>query len=126
MTNRPDPEVANMEGAAALPRKNGELVFDELWEGRIFGLAAALHGQGAYPWRTFRDALVDRIAAADAAADGSTYYERFLRAFEDVAVARGLVTPEELTARTEEYASGARDDFDHDDDDHDHGHDHHH
>jgi nitrile hydratase accessory protein len=121
MTNRPDPEVANMEGAAALPRKNGELVFDELWEGRIFGLAVALHDQGSYPWRTFRDALVARIAAADAAGEASTYYERFLRAFEDVAVAQGLVTPEELAARTEEYGSGARDDFEHDDD-----HDHHH
>jgi nitrile hydratase accessory protein len=114
---RADPEVAHMEGVEALPRRNGELVFDALWEGRLFGMVAALHEQGAYPWRTFRDALVARIAAADATEEQSTYYERFLRAFEDVALEQGLVSPEELDLRTEEYASGQRDD---DDEDHDH------
>jgi nitrile hydratase accessory protein len=118
-----EPEVANMEGVEALPRKNGELVFDELWEGRVFGMAVALNDQGAYPWREFRDALVQRIAEGDGAVDGSTYYERFLAAFEHLALAKGLVTPEELDLRTEEYATGARSDFD--EDDHDHG-DHHH
>jgi nitrile hydratase accessory protein len=119
MTSRPDPEVAQMEGIEALPRKNGELVFDALWEGRIFGMAVALNDQGAYPWREFRDALVDKIAAADAAQDGSTYYQRFLEALEKLVVVKGLLTPEELEGRTAEYASGERDDFD---DDHDHAH----
>jgi nitrile hydratase accessory protein len=118
-----EPEVANMEGVEALPRKNGELVFEELWEGRVFGMAVALNDQGMYPWREFRDTLVQRIAEADAADDGSTYYERFLAAFERLALEKGLVTPEELEVRTEEYASGARSDFE--EDDHDHDHDHH-
>ena len=123
--NRADPEVANMDGVEALPRKNGELVFDALWEGRVFGMAVALNDQGMYPWREFRDELVERIAVADAAHDASTYYERFLAAFERLALAKGLVTPEELEQRHAEYASGARSDFD--DDDHDHGdHGHHH
>ena len=34
--------IANMEGSAALPRKNGELVFEAPWEGRAFGIAVAL------------------------------------------------------------------------------------
>ena len=110
-----------MEGVEALPRKNGELVFDALWEGRAFGMAAALNEQGTYLWREFRDQLVDEITAADAVGDESTYYERFLAAFEKLAVARGLVTTEELDQRTEEYASGVRSDFD-DDDHHDHDH----
>lgn len=111
MANRADPEVANMEGVEALPRRNGELVFDELWEGRLFGMAVALHDQGVSPWRTFRDALVARISAADAAGEQSTYYERFLRAFEDLALGQELVTADELDRRTEEYLSGQRDDF---------------
>lgn len=110
MANRADPEVAHMEGVEALPRRNGELVFDELWEGRLFGMAVALHDQSVYPWRTFRDALVSRIAAADAAGEQSTYYERFLRAFEDVALAQGLVTADEIERRTQDYVSGLRDD----------------
>jgi nitrile hydratase accessory protein len=122
-TNRADPEVANMEGVEALPRKNGELVFDALWEGRVFGMAVTLNDQGVYPWREFRDELVQRIAEADATNDPSTYYERFLAAFERLALARGLVTPDELERRTGEYASGERSDFEDDDHDHDeHGH----
>src|SRR5215510_11709025 len=123
MTSQPDPAVANMEGAEALPRKNGELVFEELWEGRAFGMAAALNEQGTYAWREFRDQLVEEIKSAEAGGDDSSYYERFLAAFEKLVVAKGLVKPDELETRTEEYASGGRSDFD--EDDHDH-HDHHH
>jgi nitrile hydratase accessory protein len=111
-----------MEGVEALPRKNGELVFDAEWEGRVFGLAVALNDQGMYPWREFRDELVVRISEGDAADDGSTYYERFLAAFERLALAKGLVTPEELEQRTGEYASGERSDFEEDDHDHEHSH----
>ena len=107
-----------MEGVEALPRRNGELVFDALWEGRAFGMAVALNDQGAYPWREFRDALVQRIGAAEAGGEQSTYYERFLAAFEQVALSRGLVTRAELDLRTQEYASGERDDFE--DYEHDH------
>src|SRR5688572_5014162 len=102
-TNRADPEVANMEGIEALPRKNGEHVFEELGEGRVFGMAVALTDQGLYPWRAFRDELVERISDADAADDGSTYYERFLAAFERLALAKGLVTESELRQRHDEY-----------------------
>lgn len=122
MTGKPDPAIANMEGAEALPRKNGELVFDALWEGRAFGMTVALNEQGVYAWREFRDQLVEQISSADSAGEASTYYERFLAAFEKLAVARGLVQPDELDARTEEYASGARSDFEEDDHDHDHAH----
>lgn len=34
-----------MSGAAALPRRNGELVFEAPWQGRAFGLALALAGR---------------------------------------------------------------------------------
>ena len=117
-----DPRIADMDEQIELPRKNGELVFDALWEGRAFGMAAALNEQGTYAWREFRDQLVDEITAADAKGDESSYYERFLAAFEKLAIARGLVTTKELDERTEEYASGARSDFEEDDDHHDHAH----
>ena len=31
--------VGSLDGVAALPRKNGELVFEAPWQGRAFGLA---------------------------------------------------------------------------------------
>lgn len=119
MTSGPSREVADMEGAEALPRKNGELVFEELWEGRVFGMAVALNEQGAYPWRAFRDQLVKEIAAADSTGNEATYYERFLAAFEKLAIANGLVTPGELEARTAAFEAGEYDDDDH----HEHSHD---
>ena len=118
MTREADPEVAEMEGVEALPRKNGELTFDALWEGRVFGMAVDLNDQGVYKWREFRDELVEEIARADTEDDGSSYYERFLAAFERLALKKGLVTLGELDARTGEYASGERDDFEEHEDHH--------
>jgi nitrile hydratase accessory protein len=111
-----------MDGPTALPRNNGELVFEAPWEGRAFGLAVALSDRRVYDWEEFRSRLVDEIAAAEARDADSTYYELWLSAFEKLLVARGLVGLSELDARTSEYASGERDD-DHDHDDH---HSHHH
>ena len=111
----PDERIAQMDGPAALPRKNGELVFDAPWEGRIFGLAVALSDRRVYDWGDFRTRLVDEIAV-DAE---SAYYESWLAAFEKLLLARGLLDRAELDARTDEYASGMRTD---EDDDHDHEH----
>lgn len=118
MATEPNTEVTAMEGEVALPRTNGELVFEAPWEGRAFGIAVALNEQGVYLWRSFRDALVDRIAADDAAAAGTTYYERWVASLETLLLQQGLMTQEELDARTAEYASGERAD------DWDPGHDH--
>src|SRR5690606_17591417 len=98
------------EGEAALPRSNGELVFEAPWEGRAFGIAVKLNEQGVYPWRAFRDGLVDQIAAAESAGEESGYYERWLATLERLLLEQGIVTPEELEQRTEEYATGVRDD----------------
>jgi nitrile hydratase accessory protein len=99
-------EVADMAGPEAPPRKNGELVFESLWEGRAFGMAVTLSDDGVYRWRDFRDSLVQVIGRHDAAGDLDTpYYERFLAALERLAIERGLVSKAELDARTDEYAA---------------------
>ena len=109
-----DDRVGQMDGPAALPRKNGELVFEAPWESRAFGLAVAMSDQEQYAWEEFRQRLIAQIGAADAAGAESSYYERWLAAFESLLVERGLLSRDELDRRTAEYASGARDD------DHDH------
>ena len=99
-----DRQVANLEGAVALPRKNGELVFEAPWEGRAFGMAVVLHERGAYPWDEFRDRLVEHIG------EGSpSYYESWLAAFESLLLARGMIAPDELAARVQEYKDLRRD-----------------
>lgn len=122
MSTDADRQIANMDGEAALPRSNGELVFQAPWEGRAFGIAVAMNEDGLYGWREFRDRLVEEIAAAGEAADGTTYYEQWLASLEKLAIQRGFVTLEEMDVRMEEYASGERDD---DHDDHDDHHDDH-
>jgi hypothetical protein len=60
-----DPWVALMEGDPALPRRNGELVFDSPWQGRAFGLAVSLVEQGGYDWEDFRRLLIGQITKGE-------------------------------------------------------------
>ena len=53
MTSTADRWIADMEGQAAMPRKNGEFVFEAPWEGRAFGMAVALKDQGHCEWGDF-------------------------------------------------------------------------
>ena len=105
MSRPPDRGVSDMTGDEALPRKNGELVFNEPWEGRAFGLAAALTEGGVYDWAVFRDKLVEVTAATEKHGEQTGYYQRWFRALERLALDRGLVTAAELDARTEAFAS---------------------
>jgi nitrile hydratase accessory protein len=105
----PDRLVADMDGAVAVPRKNGELVFAAPWQGRAFGMAVALSQQDCYSWDEFRERLVAQIAGAEAEGDQSDYYERWLAAFEAMLSERGLVTQQELDERTYQFEFGERD-----------------
>src|SRR6266852_3284288 len=109
MAAAPDPRIAAMDEQAALPRKNGELVFEAPWEARAFGLAVALNEAGVYPWRDFSQGLAAETAAGEQHGAPASYYERWLETLEKLAIAKGLVTPAELDARTAEYACGAHD-----------------
>ena len=106
----PSRQVADMEGPSALPRKNGELLFADVWEGRAFGLATAMHQGRHFDWEEFRGRLIEEIAHADAHGEESTYYERWLDAFERLLVEKGLLTREELAARLADFEAGRRDD----------------
>lgn len=112
MASQADRRIGSMDGPAALPRSNGELVFQAPWEGRAFGLAVSLYDSGRYPWPEFRDRLVKEIAA-DSDSATSRYYEHWLAAFERLVLDQGVISRAELEIRTAEYQSGQRDDDDH-------------
>ncbi|MFN8524491.1 MAG: nitrile hydratase accessory protein [Chloroflexota bacterium] len=107
---KPDRAIADMEGGAALPRKNGELVFDETWEARVFGIAIAMHEDGRFAWNEFRDLLIEETAASDRAGADVEYYERWLTALERLLANKHLVSPSELDLRVAQIESGERDD----------------
>ena len=94
-----------MDGASALPRQNGELVFQAPWESRAFGLAVTLSESGQLEWKDFWEALVTEIAASQQSNDDTLYYEQWLAALEKLALAKGLVTEADLDARARYIAS---------------------
>jgi nitrile hydratase accessory protein len=101
--------LADLGVAAAVPRRNGELVFDEPWQGRVFGMAVALSEQERLPWEEFRQALIAEIAAAEARGGEFRYYHAWLAAFERVLAERGAVRPDELEETTFQFEFGERD-----------------
>jgi cobaltochelatase CobN len=105
-----DRVVAMMGDRAALPRRNGELVFEEPWQGRVFGMAVALHEGGLYEWEEFRQTLIAQIAAAEARPGPFVYYEIWLQTFEELLARKGLVTSTELDETTYQFEFGERDD----------------
>ena len=114
MNESTDIRIANMEDSIALPRSNGELVFEAPWEGRAFGMAVALIEDKQYEWSEFQGRLAEEIAEAERTGASSTYYERWLASLERLMLEKGMVTPGELDSRTAEYASGQRNDDWHD------------
>jgi nitrile hydratase accessory protein len=105
--------VEDLSDDLAVPRKNGELVFEAPWEGRIFGLTVAMSDRGAFDWDAFRDRLAAEIADAEEHGDESGYYERWLASFERLLLEFGVLTPDELDARTAEHTAGVYDIHEH-------------
>lgn len=108
-----DQRIEDLGDDMAVPRRNGELVFEAPWEGRIFSMAVKLSDQNVYDWDDFRDRLVAEIAAAEEHQDGSSYYERWLASFERLLLETGIITADELDARTAEEAAGVWDSHEH-------------
>jgi len=102
--------LAHLAGSTAIPRRNGELVFDAPWQGRVFGMAVALSEQGLFPWEEFRQALMQELAAAEARGGEFRYYDAWLAAFERVLAGRGVLRADEIEEVAFQFEFGERDD----------------
>lgn len=83
---------------------DGEPVFAEPWHAQAFALAVGLHERGRFGWPEF----ADELAAAIRAEPERDYYANWLTALERVAVARGLTTADDLSAREAAWHAAAR------------------
>jgi nitrile hydratase accessory protein len=92
----PADNLAFMDGRAAPPRDNGELVFDAPWQARALALAVAVVERACLPWDAFRLRLVEAIADAPE----RPYYESWAVALESLVVSSGLASPAALDAAT--------------------------
>jgi nitrile hydratase accessory protein len=107
-------DLNGLSGAAAVPRKNGELVFDAPWQSRAFAMAVRLAEQGLFEWDDFRERLIAEIAVAPAGgpseeSPATVYYRQWLAALETLLRAKGLFGPADVEARAHDLASRPRD-----------------
>jgi len=82
-------------GAAPLPRDNGELVFEEPWQGRALGMGVAAMQRFEIPYDEFRDRLIEAVArhpVDEGESDATAYYVAWLDALEAVLNGRALLT----------------------------------
>jgi len=87
-----------------LPRDAEGPVFAEPWQAQAFALAVQLHGQGAFTWQEWAQALSQRLAAAGPDDPAERYYEHWLAALEDLAQAKRLADAPALAARKAAWA----------------------
>jgi len=81
-------------------------VFKEPWEAEVFAIAVHLSESGHFSWAEWAAALACEIEAAQAAGDpdlGDTYYLHWLNALLALCAEKGLVLPDGLRQRTEEW-----------------------
>jgi nitrile hydratase accessory protein len=95
VTDLPD-RVALMDGPAALPRDNGELVFAAPWEARSFAMAVALVERQGLDWDVFRQ----RLMAAVAEAPDRPYFASWSVALERLVLDLGLTDSAALDEAT--------------------------
>lgn len=89
------------ETVVGLPRSNGELVFEQPWESRAFGIAAALADQGLFSWKDFQQNLIAEVARREAEPGEYSYYDRWLGALEALLTERGVISADDIDTRAD-------------------------
>lgn len=100
-----------LDRSPGLPRDADGPVFREPWEAQAFAMAVRLHGQGAFTWTEWAEALAETIEDAQADGDpdtGETYYRHWLAALERLVVSKGLIGEDERLARKDAWDRAAR------------------
>lgn len=92
-------DPTDVEGPAAPPRANGELVFTAPWQSRLFAATMQLRESGRLEWERFRQGLIAQIAAHEATLSDPERYDYWgcwQRALEELLAELDLVSAEEL------------------------------
>jgi len=96
---------------APIPRdEDGEPVFREPWEAQAFAMTLALYERGLFTWMEWAAALSAAIKGAQAAGDcddGSTYYQHWLAAIEQLVSDKGIATEQALAERRDAWERSA-------------------
>ena len=83
---------AALAGRTALPRDNGELVFEEPWQGRALGMGVVVLERTGASWEEFRRHLVAAIRQrSPELGESASAYAAWLDALEALLAERGLL-----------------------------------
>jgi nitrile hydratase accessory protein len=106
----PRSDLATVESAlgaeTSLPRDNGELVFEEEWQGRALGMGVVAIDRAGVSWSEFRRHLASAIAARGprpGESHATAYYAAWLNALEALLSEHGLIEVESHFNRAEVY-----------------------
>jgi nitrile hydratase accessory protein len=96
--SRTSTRLADVDGALAasapLPRANGELVFEEPWQGRALGMAVVALERAGVPWSEFSHRLAEAVRRHGYDPDepaATAYYAAWLDALESTLREAGAV-----------------------------------
>ena len=104
MTSLEDREVPLEE--LQVPMANGEVIFEEPWQCRVFAMTILLNKAGLFSWDEFQSELILTIEQWEREGDKSEdyrYYERFSDALNSLLGKKGIVAGQQLLERTDEY-----------------------
>ncbi|WP_104176543.1 nitrile hydratase accessory protein [Cryobacterium sp. Y50] len=90
---RSDLGIVPLDGIAAIPRDNGEIIFNEPWEATAFGVAVTLTNQGSFTWESFRQQLIKAIEASNGC---EAYYESWSKALHASVINARLLPEDEI------------------------------
>ena len=98
-------DMGGMHGLGPVVREEGEPVFHEAWEGRVFALVMATAAWGRWNVDISRHSI-ERMPPAEYLA--SSYYERWLAGLERRLVEHGVLSREDIDRRVAELRAGTR------------------
>jgi len=96
------PEL-DADGAAAPPRANGELAFQEPWQSRLFATTMAACDAGLIDYDAFRHHLIAEVERHESDGPGD-YWSAWQDAFEAITLEQGVVDERELAIRATAFA----------------------
>lgn len=92
---------------ATKPPGINEPVFAEPWQAEAFAMTVALHERGLFSWDEWAAALSTEVKAPGAVADGSDYYDCWLRALEKVLAMKGVAAATDVDDLAAAWARAA-------------------
>ncbi|MCY3545017.1 MAG: nitrile hydratase subunit beta [Chloroflexi bacterium] len=96
-------DMGGMHGFGPIDIEADEPVFHDEWEGRVYGIVTGIREErdvyGPYGSRHY----IENIPPAQYLA--ASYYERWMLALEAALISKGLLTADELDAKTRDFAA---------------------